>query len=109
MEFKEKYDEWSGSTLRKHISQLEDFGSPQEITEVANFIGDKDINVRFLKNAMEAGAKFAIVDIKELDGVIDEEMIEILVSRLLSMGYTFSFENMMHLDALIGEELEKNN
>ncbi len=85
-EFKEKYDEWPESTLRKHVSQLEDFGSPQEITEVANFIGNEDINARFLKNAMEAGVKFSMVDIKELDGVIDEEMTEILVSRLPSMG-----------------------
>ncbi len=58
----------------------------RRLLKLPTSIGDEDINARFLKNAMEAGVKFSMVDIKELDGVIDGEMTEILVSRLLSMG-----------------------
>ena len=42
MYFVNHYDNWSGSTQRKHISELEDMGTASQIAEACNYLCDEE-------------------------------------------------------------------
>lgn len=76
-DFYNRFYDWAESTQVSRISQIENFGDSDEVTEIANeyaYIGTKEVT-RFIKRALSMGVKFSAENIRELIYNVDETII----------------------------------
>ena len=88
-EYYQRFYDWAESTARRRIYDLEDFGDPQEIIEVAESISDEKAVARLLKKAVESGTIFSADQTMEILLNIPEDVIPTLV---LSASGVFTAE-----------------
>lgn len=85
------YDGWSSSTLAKRLYSLEDYGSPEQIVEVADAACDEKAASRLVQRAIDAGVVFSPTNVMELDGIIDEKTLTAVVKVALEHGASYSY------------------
>ncbi len=101
-EFYDRFYNWAESTQKSRISSLTDFGSSDEICEIAeSFIDDKAAS-RLIRKALDAGVLFSPDEIKELLDLVSEEMYTDLI-RANATPYTE--EDLDHFYGLVDDDL----
>ncbi len=68
------FDDWADSTRVNRISQIEDFGDSNEVTEITieySYIGEKEAT-RFIKRALSMGVRFSAENIMEILPNVEE-------------------------------------
>ena len=103
--FLDHYDNWSGSTQRKHISELEDMGSASDIAEVCNYLCDDAVAGALVRKAIKQEVFFSAKDIITLDGVLDDSDMEHVVRSSLKADVSFSFEEIEDLCGVVDDPL----
>ena len=78
-EYYERFYDWAESTQISRISSLTDFGSPAEITEIAQQFCDEKIASRLIKKAIAAQVSFSPDEVEELLDYIDGDTLESLL------------------------------
>ena len=99
--FYDHYDEWSTATLKRHIADLENYGSPTQIVEVADCLDDAD---SFILAALNAGVIFRPDDLLSLDGVICQSTMETAIRHSLKAHVSFTAEDILAFDGIVGKE-----
>ena len=107
----EYYDGWSPSTLAKRLSSLEEYGTPDELIEVAESACDEKAASNLIRKAVEAGVSFTPDEILELDGVIDSETLSFITIAALKEDFNtllaaLKTAGLMEADAQQTEEPE---
>jgi len=105
MYFVNHYDNWSGSTQRKHISELEDMGTASQIAEACNYLCDEEAAGTLVRKAIKRGVVFFAKDILALDGVLDDSDMEVVIRSSLKAGVPFSFEEIEGLCGVVDDPL----
>ena len=100
--FYDHYDEWSTATLKRHIADLEDYGSPAQIVEVAECLDDAD---RFIRAALNAGVIFSPDDLLSLDGVISQSTMETAIRHSLKGHVSFIVDDILAFDGIVGKDV----
>ena len=95
------YDEWSQSTLVQRISLLKDYGSQEEVVEVAEATCDEKAASKLIRKAIESGVVFSQDNILDLDGIVDWETIQFAVLQTLKRGDKFKYDDVADLDGLV--------
>lgn len=103
--FIDHYDNWSGSTQKKHISELEDMGTASQIADVCNYLCDADVAGALVRKAIKRGETFSAKDILALDGVLDDSDMELAVINSLKAGVPFSFEEIEGICGVVDDSL----
>lgn len=78
----ERFYDWAESTRLRHLSSLTDFGNSGEICEIAGELPNEKAASKLIRKAMASGVKFSADDIEELDGVIEDDLLEELTASL---------------------------
>ena len=99
------YDNWSGSTQREHISELENMGTASQIAEACNYLCDDEVAGALVRKAMKRGVIFSAKDILALDGVLDDSDMESVIRSSLKAGVSFSFEEIEGLCGVVDDSL----
>lgn len=105
MYFVNHYDNWCGSTQRKHISELEDMGTASQIAETCNYLCDEEVAGALVRKAIKRGVIFSAKDILALDGVLDDSDMEFLIRSSLKAGVPFAFEEIEGLCGVVDDSL----
>ena len=78
----ERFYDWAESTQLKHISSLTDFGSSDEICEIAENLPNEKAASKLIRKAMASGIEFSEDDVEQLDGVVEAALLEELSALL---------------------------
>lgn len=78
-EYYEKFYDWSTSTQISRMSSLTSFGAPSEVAEVAQEFMDEKAASRFIKKAIAAGVQFTPDEIYDLSGCCDTATMNLLL------------------------------
>lgn len=105
MYFIDHYDNWSDSTQKKHISELEDMGTASQIAEACNYLCDDEVAGALVRKAIKKGVIFSAKDILALDGVLDDSDMESVIRNSLKAGVSFSFEEIEGLCGVVDDSL----
>ena len=129
-EYYEKFYDWSTSTQISRMSSLTSFGASSEVAEVAQEFMDEKVASRFIKKAITAGVQFTPEEIcdlsdccdtatmnlllesancrftqeqlEELDGVVDEEILNKVAKR--NRVTLFDYDDEIEDDDFVVEE-----
>jgi len=77
--FYDSYDSWSKELLFKHARNQTEFGSSDEVYEVADHISDRALCTEFIRNAMNGGVQFSVDETLELAELVDATLIADIV------------------------------
>lgn len=105
MYFINHYDNWSGNTQKKHISELEDMGTASQIAEACNYLCDEEVAGALVRKAIKRGVIFSAKDILALDGVLDDSDMGAVIRSSLKAGVPFSFEEIEGLCGVVDDSL----
>lgn len=105
MYFIDHYDNWYGSTQKKHISELEDMGTASQIADACNYLYDEEVVGTLIRKAIKRGVIFSAKDILALDGVLDDSDMESVVRSSLKAGVPFLFEEIEGLCGVVEDSL----
>ena len=100
--FYEHYDEWSTATLKRHVADLEDYGNPAQIVEVADCLDDAD---SFIRAALNAGVIFSPDELLSLDGVISQSTMETAIRHSLKGHVSFIVDDILAFDGIVGKDV----
>ena len=78
-EYYNGFYEWAESTQISRISSLTDFGTSDEVCEIAQNLYDEKIATRLIKKALDFGVKFSVEEILELLNWVSKEIYPQLV------------------------------
>ena len=67
----EKFYDWAESTQIRKLSELSDFGPPEEIVEVIEGLMNEKAASRLARKAVEAGVQFSTEQLEELTSCCD--------------------------------------
>lgn len=82
-DFYDKFYEWADSTQVSRISQLTTFGSHEQVAEIVEAYFDEKAASRLAKKAMAAGVRFTPAEIVEMQGSVNKECMNQLVTTAL--------------------------
>lgn len=100
--FYDHYDEWSTATLKRHVADLEDYGNPAQIVEVADCLDDAD---SFIRAALNAGVIFSPDELLSLDGVISQSTMETAIRHSLKGHVSFIVDDILAFDGIVGKDV----
>lgn len=75
----EKFYDWSTSTQISRMSSLTSFGASSEVAEVAQEFMDEKVASRFIRKAIVAGVPFTPEEIYDLSGCCDTATVNLLL------------------------------
>ena len=82
-EYYEGFYDWSDSTRANRISALTDFGSSDEIAEIAQELFDDKLAQRLIKKALAYGIRFRAEEIIDLSLYMDKTTMSALVDSAI--------------------------
>lgn len=107
-DFYEKFYGWSDSTQISRISQLTTFGSHDEVAEIVQMYYDEKAASRLAKKAMDAGVRFTPAEIVEMQGSVNKECMNQMVTTALGDFTQEQVEELVYsMDDDIYAKLEK--
>lgn len=107
-DFYDKFYEWADSTQVSRISQLTTFGSHEQVAEIVEAYFDEKAASRLAKKAMAAGVRFTPAEIVEMQGSVNKECMNQLVTTALGDFTQEQVEELVFsMDDDIYADLEK--
>lgn len=82
-DFYDKFYERADSTQVSRISQLTTFGSHEQVAEIVEAYFDEKAASRLAEKAMAAGVRFTPAEIVEMQGSVNKECMNQLVTTAL--------------------------
>lgn len=107
-EFYEKFYGWADSTQISRISQLTTFGSHEEVAEIVQMYYDEKAASHLAQKAMAAGVRFTSAEIVEMQGSVNKECMNRMVTTALGKFTQEQVEELVFsMDDGVYAELEK--
>ena len=103
--FYEHFYDWKMSMRRSNAIAQNQFGSAQEVVDIAVELLDEDSATKFLNNALAAGVRFSAEEILQLDGTVSGSIIAKLA---MSASDTLTADDLDDISYLMSDtEIEK--
>lgn len=100
-EYYSRFYDWAESTQVSRISSLENFGSSDEVCEIAQNLFNDTASNRLIRKAIRAGVRFTPAEVIDLIDYISPEMVDDLVQ---SNSQPYSVDDLDYLYGIATDE-----